>query len=104
MEKRPPSAVAKLVESRLKDAVIQLGGLEDKHLKFLTYYLKYEMKVPDFKLVMNYQSKPKVLTVHVFDKNGSEVYLKPKRADMFGKMVLHLGLTEWIFKFAERDQ
>jgi hypothetical protein len=101
-EKRPISQVAKVVEKRLQTALIELGGLEDNHLKFLTYFVKHEFKIPLFRFEMNYRSKPKTLTIHCFTDSGQEMYVKAKQVDIFDKMVKHLGLENWTFRFAEK--
>lgn len=101
-EKRPISQVAKVVEKRLQKALIELGGLEDNHLKFVTYFVKYEFKIPVFRFEMNYRSNPKLLTIHCYTNSGQEMFVRAKQADIFDKMVKHLGLENWTFKFAER--
>lgn len=101
-EKRPISQVVKVVENRLQKALIELGGLEDNHLKFLTYFVKYEFKIPHFRFEMNYRSNPKVLTIHCFTDSGQEMYVRAKQVDLFDKMTEHLGLKNWTIKFAER--
>lgn len=101
-DKRPISQVAKVVENRLQKALIELGGLEDNHLKFLTYFVKHEFKIPVFKFKMNYRSNPKVLTIHCFTNEGQEMFVRAKQADIFVKMAEHLGLKNWTIKFAER--
>lgn len=101
-EKRPISQVAKVVEKRLQTALVELGGLEDKHLKFLTYFVKHEFKIPAFRFEMNYRSNPKTLTIHCLADSGQELIVKPKQADILDKIAEHLGLKNWTIRFAER--
>ena len=106
MTKKPVSQVVSLVQKRVEKAVSELGGLDDNHLKFLAYWLKYEMMCSHYRLEMNYQSKPKLMTIHVFSlgphREWVEFYLRPKQVDLLDKIGEYLKLAEWEIEFAKR--
>lgn len=102
-EKKPVSQVVSLVQKRVENAVSELGGLDDNHLKFLAYWLRYEMRCPHYRLEMDYQSKPKLMTIHVFSQEWVEFYLKPKVPDITGKIAKYLKLDQWNIQFARRE-
>jgi hypothetical protein len=99
---KPLSTVSSLVHKRVSKAVEALGGLEDYHLKFISYFLKHELKLKRFTLAVNYESVPKAITIFVYDDDGKEVFLKPKQADQPAKIIEHLQLPLWELKFRER--
>lgn len=102
MSDRPISAVSRVAHQRVQESVQALGGLDDNHLKFLTYFMVHELKWPNFRFEMDYRSKPKILTIHCFTQEGAELYVRPKQADLLDKMVKYLNLLEWQFKFARK--
>jgi hypothetical protein len=99
---KPVSAVAKVVHNRVQESIRSLGGLDDKHLKFLTYYVTHELKIPAFRFEMDYRSTPKLLVIHVYTNEGQELFIRPKQADVLDKMVKYLNLPEWQFIFARK--
>jgi hypothetical protein len=94
----------KRAKSVLTQIVADLGGLEDKHLKFLTFFLREEMKIEFFDLYVDYECAPKVVTIHCFDSNQKEVYVRLKNAELLVLMVKFLGIPLWEFKFAVKKR
>ena len=90
--------------SPISQMVADLGGLEDKHLKLLCYLLKQELKIDNFEIDIDYNSKPKCLTIHAFTagENCFELYIRPKDLNLLDKLVVYLVLPQWKFKFAVR--
>lgn len=105
MSDKPISKVASLVHARVGEALLGLGGLEDQHLKYLTYYVRYELKVPNFRFKVDTTKNPKVLTIHCFTTGDDpkEVFIRPKQPDILDKMAKHLGLSQWKFEFARKS-
>src|SRR4051812_25425118 len=93
------SHAAKLVKERLDEQIVHLGGLEDRHIKFITYIVKHHLGFQKFRFEIRYLDKPKTLTIHIFAEDGTELFVKPKPADMIDKMNEYLNLPLWRFDF-----
>jgi len=103
MTKRPISAVARVVEEQVARSLSELGGLEDRHLKLLTFIVKYEFRIANFRFDIDYRSEPKTITIHCLSDDGQEVYVRPKQVDLLDKMTINLGLPKWAFRFARKE-
>ena len=102
-EKRPISTIAQVVESRISAGLIEMGGLDDGHLKFLSYVIAHEFKISTFRFEMDYRSTPKKLTIRTYIPDGPEFYVKPKQADLLDKIRDYMNLANWVISFRERS-
>ena len=94
---------AKKMAERLSDQFSFLEGLTDKHIKFITYFLSHEMKVPHFDIEIKYLGQKEII-LHVFDDQANEVFIKPKSGSSFDKFKQYLNLPAWDVKFASNKK
>jgi hypothetical protein len=97
------NGVGQKLAKKLNDQLHFLGGLEDQHIKFITFFVKEKLGFSKFRFEIKYLETPKRIIIHLYTVDGQELWCKPKPADMFDKMVEFLNLEkDWKIEYAKK--
>lgn len=102
--KRPKSVlVDKVVKLLDESAPSEVGNLRDESLKRLHYFLKYEMKLNKYEIIIKYNCQPKQILISVFGDSGVEYFVKPKDPILFIKLAEFMDVPDYVIRFMTRE-
>ena len=90
------------INKALKGIDKELNGLTDLHLKYLSYMIKYEFKIDNFRIEIDPKPRKRSIIIKCFDKNMKPVYIKPKNPEYMKKLPDVLNLKKWKINFEEK--
>jgi len=100
---KPKSKLSFLAHERMGDQIVALGGLEDRHIKIISWFIKDILRFDQFRLEMKYLETPKRLIIHLHSDDGNELFIKLKDSQPIDKIKEYLQLPSWTVELAKKE-
>lgn len=87
--------LSEYIKQKAHEDISSLGGLTDKHIKAIVFYVSHICGFTNYRIDLDYKNK--IINVHVFTKDGQEMYVKNVKTGIDKDSLCGYTLT-----FAER--